>query len=526
MSATATYNPGTNILDISSNGLPSPVTFGSFPNLNNPNTVTEQDFDHDFTYRGGTFGIERTFDSNAFTQEGYAINITLSSADNTLLGDETTGMIRPGDNLLFKFSDGRHQMFVYNGTTFTSSNGYCWRSTDTNLQLVTSTSQYVSGTYTYYDQRNGRTETPLGAVGMVANGVVIFNPSAGLGGNPPAGFNWNAHYEYSPVDFGDDSCGGHPEQTGQYHYHDTHFIECWNNNSIMSTYNDYYGLSQYNGDSLRHPDGHSKVLGYSFDGFPVYGPYSYVEPFGVSSGIKTMRSSYQLKATETAGRPAYGNSLANPSAGSFIQDWEYNEGLGDLDYHNGRFCFTPEYPAGTYAYFLSVTEQGDPGYPYMIGVTTREVLDQPANNGAQAPAAPPSGGDGEAPPATLQIAAQPQNSTVNSGQTATFTISVSISPQDGPKTYQWYRSTDGGFAYSTLNGATSSTYQFTALSYMTGYKFKCVVAGPTGDTPAQNSPLESDVATLTVTGVGGSTDNTFDNTNATFDSTTSRFDQT
>ena len=527
MSATASYNPSTRILDVDGNGLPNPVTYGTFPNPNNPNTVTEQDFDHDFYYRGGTFGIERTFDVDTWSQEGYVINIPLSVADNTLFGDTESGDIRPGDNLLFVFSDGRKQMFVYNGTQTISTIGYAWKSTDTNLALITNTSQYnINGTCTYYDQRNGRTETPLGAIGVAANGVVLFNPSAGTGGNPPAGFNWNAHYDLSPVDFGDDSCGGHPEQTGQYHYHDTDFLSCWQNGSIMTTYNDYYGLSQFNGDALRHPDGHSKVLGVAFDGFPIYGPYGYIEPFGVLTGIKTMQPSYQLKPTEAVGRPAYGNTLQNPPAGSFMQDWEYNQGLGDLDFHNGRFCYTPEYPNGTYAYFLSLTEAGDAGFPYMMGTTSRQVLDQPANNGAAPPPPPPSGGD-QAPPSTLQISSQPQNATVNSGQSVTFSISVTIIPENGPKSYQWYRSTDGGFAYSTLNGATSSSYQFTALSYMTGYKFKCIVAGPVGaPEPAQNSPLESDVATLTVTGVGGSTDNTFDNTGMTYDTTGTTFDQT
>ena len=38
-----------------------------------------------------------------------------------------------------------------------------------------------NGTYEYYDQRTGSPETPLGAIGVAANGVVFFNPSAGAG---------------------------------------------------------------------------------------------------------------------------------------------------------------------------------------------------------------------------------------------------------------------------------------------------------------------------------------------------------
>ena len=68
-----------------------------------------------------------------------------------------------------------------------------------------------------------------------------------------------------------------------------------------------------------------------------------------------MRTGF-CKNTEIAGRPDYGSTAQNPPAGALMEDWEYVEGVGDLDYHNGRFCVTPEYPNGTYAYFLSVDD--------------------------------------------------------------------------------------------------------------------------------------------------------------------------
>ena len=160
-----------------------------------------------------------------------------------------------------------------------------------------------------------------------------------------------------------------------------------------------------------------------------------------------------------------------------------------------------------------------------MGFTCRESIDQPPNNGAQAPPAPPSGG-GEAPPATIQIGAQPANATAAANQTVTFVVTAAISPEDGPKSYQWYRSTDGGFSFAVVTGATSNSYAFTALSYMTGYKFRCVIAGPIGQTPATNSPLTTEIATLTVTGVGGGTAEDFSSTNLKLDSTQVSFDAT
>ena len=43
MAGTATYNPATRIIDVSADGLPNPVLYGTFPNANNPSSVTEQD---------------------------------------------------------------------------------------------------------------------------------------------------------------------------------------------------------------------------------------------------------------------------------------------------------------------------------------------------------------------------------------------------------------------------------------------------------------------------------------------------
>ena len=298
----------------------------------------------------------------------------------------------------------------------------------------------------------------------------------------------------------------------------------------MAGYNDYYGSTQYNGDNIRHPDGHSKMIGISFDGFPIYGPYGYDVPFNNLSGTRPMRTSYSVKDSEAPGRPDYGNTTDNPPAGTLMEDYEYVEGTGDLDSHNGRFAITPEYQDGTYAYFLSTSYDSENNlvaeFPYLLGITSREALNQPANNGAATPPAPPSGGDAPAP-ATILIGAQPQSATVAANASVTFTTTVSISPQDGPKTYQWYRSTDGGYSFAVLTGATANSLTFTALAYMSGYKFRCEIAGPIGAPAAQNSPLTTDVATLTVTGGGsGQTAEDFSSTNVKLDTTGISFDAT
>ena len=68
--------------------------------------------------------------------------------------------------------------------------------------------------------------------------------------------------------------------------------------------------------------------------------------------------------------------------GFFVEDYIYT-GNGDLDEHNGRFCITPDYPNGVYAYFATINDIVDstgpfenykrPAFPYLIGNTYRSV---------------------------------------------------------------------------------------------------------------------------------------------------------
>jgi hypothetical protein len=39
--------------------------------------------------------------------------------------------------------------------------------------------------------------------------------------------------------------------------------------------------------------------------------------------------------------------------GTFTQDYEYVDGIGDLDQCNGRFGVTPEFPDGIYYYVVT-----------------------------------------------------------------------------------------------------------------------------------------------------------------------------
>lgn len=53
--------------------------------------------------------------------------------------------------------------------------------------------------------------------------------------------------------------------------------------------------------------------------------------------------------------------------GDLVEDYIYEEDYGTLDEYNGKYSVTPEYPNGTYAYFMTEDSSENPVYPYIIG---------------------------------------------------------------------------------------------------------------------------------------------------------------
>ena len=238
-----------------------------------------------------------------------------------------------------------------------------------------------------------------GIIGYWLNGVAMFSPSAAMGspqGFPtvPSGFNYNAAFESGQelgYNFGEDAAGGHAAPGGIYHYHDFSFGSAWasGNGSAASSSTttgipDAYQIS-YLGGYLTHPDGHSKILGWSIDGYPVYGPYGYDIASDKTSAVRYMKTGYALKdLAYRRGTDAY--DIITYPMGIFVQDYEF-VGASDLDTHNGRYCITPDYPNGTYAYFVTIDEKTIdngielvPVYPYVIGTTFYGIPQQNFGN--------------------------------------------------------------------------------------------------------------------------------------------------
>ena len=106
---------------------------------------------------------------------------------------------------------------------------------------------------------------------------------------------------------------------------------------------------------------HSNICGFAYDGNPIYGPFGFSDALDSQSGISRMTSSYSKNISRN------GPSANTYPLGTFIDDYTYVDGLGSLDRNNGRYCVTPDYPNGTYAYFLTLDTSNDPVFPYILG---------------------------------------------------------------------------------------------------------------------------------------------------------------
>jgi hypothetical protein len=107
---------------------------------------------------------------------------------------------------------------------------------------------------------------------------------------------------------------------------------------------------------------HSGIIGWAYDGNPIYGPYGYSDPKNSSLSGTRIISGYVLDTSYTD-RP----SVSEFAEGFFVEDYKFTGSGSTLDKSNGRFCKTPEFPNGVYAYFATIDASGTPQFPYFIG---------------------------------------------------------------------------------------------------------------------------------------------------------------
>lgn len=229
------------------------------------------------------------------------------------------------------------------------------------------------------------TNTTGGNIGVFINGVALFdfrdaaswqNSSNSLKGGPYGGMGdgvWNRDAVVGER-LGFDCAKAHPAM-GNYHHHQNPSAFKLDLKVISNVCDVYASDGLYAIDSTKH----SPLIGFAYDGFPIYGAYAYKNVDG-TGGIVRMKSSYVLRNITTRTTYANGSTVtpgppvsATYPLGTFREDYQYNATSAAtpdyLDEHNGRFCVTPEYPNGIYCYFTTVDENWNSAYPYVVGPT-------------------------------------------------------------------------------------------------------------------------------------------------------------
>ena len=224
------------------------------------------------------------------------------------------------------------------------------------------------------------TATGAGNIGVFINGVGLFSYGDGFSYTPSSNSDtpapngvWRRDAVKAEI-IGFDCAKAHPAAQGNYHHHQN--PSAFNLDLIqLSTICNLYpsdGLYAIN------PSVHSPLIGFAYDGYPIYGAYGYTNTNG-TGGVSRMKSSYQLRNITTRTTYADGTDVEDgpPVSSTFPlgwyrEDYEFIAHSSDptyLDEHNGRFCITPEYPSGIYCYFTTVDENYNSTYPYCVGPT-------------------------------------------------------------------------------------------------------------------------------------------------------------
>ena len=254
---------------------------------------------------------------------------------------------------------------------------------DGNPSLATSQNAIFKISLNPVQNTGNPINTNGGNIGIFINGVALFdyrdgiswkNSTNSLAGGPLGGMGdgvWNR--DAIPAEkLGFDCAKGHPAM-GNYHHHQN--PSAFNLDlTVISNICDIYAAD---GLYAINPTVHSPLIGYSYDGFPIYGAYGFANTDG-TGGITRIKSSYQLRNISTRTTYSTGATvIAGPAVSStfplgyFREDYEYIAQVGQdyLDEHNGRFCITPEYPNGIYCYFATVDANWNSAYPYVVGPT-------------------------------------------------------------------------------------------------------------------------------------------------------------
>ncbi|MDX2038255.1 MAG: YHYH protein [Isosphaeraceae bacterium] len=164
--------------------------------------------------------------------------------------------------------------------------------------------------------------------GVAINGVP-FDPSGPFwDGDAKSGWQFEVMCPPNALALGIDVNHAHTQGRGVYHYHGLPTALVWDARSAA-------------------PEAPMHLIGFAGDGFPIYAPDAPGTAEDLASPVRRLRSSWRLRLGKRSGGPG------GAFDGTFVEDFEYRPGSGDLDECNGRVGPTPEFPDGIYHYVLT-----------------------------------------------------------------------------------------------------------------------------------------------------------------------------
>ena len=169
--------------------------------------------------------------------------------------------------------------------------------------------------------------------GVCLNGVVFDPAGPDWNGNAASGWQFEVTSAVVRPHLGLDGNHAHTQPGGGYHDH---------------AFSPYLRARAQQAVAQRR----MALFGWAADGFPIYGVFGYSNPMDPYSPMVPMRSGYRLRSGNRPGGPG------GRYDGTFVQDWEYVDGSGDLDECNGRTGYTPDHGV---AYHYMITDT----FPYI-----------------------------------------------------------------------------------------------------------------------------------------------------------------
>ena len=163
--------------------------------------------------------------------------------------------------------------------------------TDGNPAVATDRDYVVQIPKVPAEEDGPKAPTPLGDIGLWVNGVAIYNAWDGACFKGDC-VNWQQDATRFELD-GQDDANGHPAEVPNADQF-TVTVGTVERDFTEGEYHHHFDPTELRNQLRDDGMSHSPILGFAYDGFPIYGPWGFANTDG-TGGVTRMRSSYQIR---------------------------------------------------------------------------------------------------------------------------------------------------------------------------------------------------------------------------------------